>query len=114
MAVLVNEERRQKGLPALSLDQELCANAAVRARETVGTFSHTRPNGSSFSTAVTIPWSTVGENIAYGYPSPQDVMTGWMNSTGHRENILNASFTKIGIGVAESGGTLYWVQLFAG
>lgn len=56
----------------------------------------------------------VGENIAMGYPTAEAVMDGWMNSDGHRKNILNSDFTKIGIGVYSSGGTLYWVQLFVG
>ena len=56
----------------------------------------------------------VGENIAYGQSSPEAVMNAWMNSSGHRANILNADFDKIGVGVVRSGGRLYWVQLFAG
>ena len=55
---------------------------------------------------------SIGENIAYGQSSPDEVMTAWMNSAGHRANILNASFTKLGVGVYQSGGTLYWAQIF--
>lgn len=114
VAQLVNEERSKAGLAPLSFDTQLSEDALVRAKEIVGTFDHTRPDGSSFSTAVTISWNTVGENIAWGQSSPQSVMNTWMNSTGHRQNILNSSFTKIGVGVTEYNGRLYWVQLFVG
>lgn len=114
VAQLVNEERSKAGLAPLSFNTQLSADALVRAREIVDTFDHTRPDGSSFSTAVTISWNTVGENIAWGQSSPQSVMNAWMNSTGHRQNILNSSFTKIGVGVTEYNGRLYWVQLFVG
>lgn len=114
VAALTNAERQKAGVSALTLDATLSQNAAVRAKEIVTKFDHTRPNGSKFHSAITIPWRTVGENIAYGQRSPQEVVTGWMNSAGHRENILKSSFTKIGVGVYESGGRLYWVQLFAG
>ena len=73
-----------------------------------------RPNGESWDTAVTVKWSYIGENIAMGYPTPEAVMNGWMNSDGHRKNILNGDFTKIGIGVCSSRGAMYWVQLFVG
>lgn len=111
---LVNQERRKAGLSELSLHEELSANAMVRAKEIVTKFDHTRPDGSKFSTAITIPYRTVGENIAWGQRTPKEVMDGWMNSSGHMANILNSSYTKIGVGVYESGGRLYWVQLFAG
>lgn len=111
---LVNQERRKAGLSDLTFHEELSANATVRAKEIVTKFDHTRPDGSKFSTAITIPYRTVGENIAWGQRTPEAVMEAWMNSSGHRANILNSSYTKIGVGVYESGGRLYWVQLFAG
>ena len=111
---LVNTERQKAGLSPLTLDSTLSANAKLRAQEIVTHFSHTRPNGTQFSTAITIPWRTVGENIAWGQRTPQEVMNGWMNSKGHRDNILKSSYTKLGVGVYESGGRLYWVQLFVG
>lgn len=114
VANLVNQERAKVGLNPLTFDEELSANALVRAKEIVTKFDHTRPDGSKFSTAITIPWKTVGENIAWGQSTPEIVMRSWMNSEGHRANILKASFTKIGVGVYESNGRLYWVQLFAG
>ena len=114
VAALVNEERAKVGLKPLTLSAELSANAQVRAREIVSKFDHVRPDGSAFSTAVTIAWRTVGENIAYGQTSPAAVMQAWMNSSGHRQNILGTGFDTIGVGVVESGGRLYWVQLFTG
>lgn len=114
VTALVNAQRAKAGLSPLTLDKELSANAAVRAEEIVNHFAHTRPNGSSFSTAITISYRRAGENIAYGYPTAEAVMNGWMNSEGHRANILQSSFTKIGVGVVQKGSTLYWVQLFTG
>lgn len=113
---LVNIERSKAGLSALTTNSTLTAAADKRAQETKQSFSHTRPNGSSFSTVLkefNISYRTAGENIAYGQRTPQEVVTGWMNSPGHRANILNANFGKIGIGVYQaSNGTIYWTQLF--
>ena len=114
MTALVNAERAKAGLHALTLNRELSANATVRAREIINSFSHTRPNGNSFSSAITLSYRTAGENIAYGYSSAESVMNGWMNSAGHKANILKSSYTQIGVGVVENRGTLYWVQLFIG
>ncbi len=111
---LVNQERAKAGVSPLQLDSTLSANATVRAKEIVSKFDHTRPDGSKFQTAVTIPWRTVGENIAWGQKTPQAVMSDWMGSSGHRANILKASYSKLGVGVYESSGRLYWVQLFVG
>ena len=62
-----------------------------------------------------ISYNTAGENIAMGQTSPSQVMTAWMNSEGHRANILNSSFTKIGVGVAQNAnGQYYWTQQFIG
>lgn len=77
-------------------------------------FDHTRPDGSSFSSIfkdMGISYYTAGENIAMGYPSPEAVVAGWMNSPGHRANILNANFNAIGVGYAPGNA---WVQLFIG
>lgn len=112
---LVNKYRAQSGLKALTLDKNLSAAAGIRAKEIVSSFSHTRPNGSSCFTALSelgISYNGAGENIAYGQESAQEVMTAWMNSQGHRENIMSSSFTKLGVGVYSSGGTLYWAQFF--
>ena len=112
---LVNKYRKQNGLASVKLDSALSDAASTRAKEIVSSFSHTRPNGSSCFTVLSengISYNGAGENIAYGQSSPDEVMTAWMNSAGHRANILNASFTRLGVGVYESGGTLYWAQLF--
>ena len=112
---LVNIERSKAGLSSLTTNATLKAAADKRAQETKASFSHTRPNGSKFSTVLQeygISYRTAGENIAYGQRSPQEVVNGWMNSPGHRANILNGSFGKIGIGVYQSGGVIYWSQLF--
>lgn len=115
VAALVNAERAKYGLSALTVDTNVQQAALVRAKETAQSFSHTRPNGSSFSTALTeagVSYRTAGENIAYGQTTPQQVMNAWMNSSGHRANILNAKYTTIGVGYTVINGTAYWAQLF--
>lgn len=113
---LVNEERTKAGLSPLTVDRTVTAAAQKRAREIETSFSHTRPNGSGFSTALTeagVNYRGAGENIAYGQNSAAQVMQGWMNSAGHRANILNGNFTTIGVGHYKSAsGVDYWTQLF--
>lgn len=113
---LVNEERAKAGLSPVEEASDVSAAAAVRAQEITQSFSHTRPNGSNFSTALDqagARYMGSGENIAYGQRTPQDVMNGWMNSQGHRANILNGSYKKIGVGYYQNAnGVGYWVQLF--
>lgn len=113
---LVNAERAKAGLAPLKVSSNVTAAAQVRAGEIERSFSHTRPDGSNFSTALTqngVQYMGSGENIAYGQRSPQDVMNTWMNSAGHRANILNEKYTTMGIGYYQNGsGTGYWVQLF--
>lgn len=113
---LVNEERAKAGLSPLTVKEQVVGAAETRARELETSFSHTRPNGSGFSTALTaagVRYRGAGENIAYGQKTPEQVMQGWMNSAGHRANILNSSFTSIGVGHFRSAaGVDYWTQLF--
>lgn len=112
---LVNQERVKAGLSAFTTNTTITSAANKRAQETVQSFSHTRPNGSGFSTVLTeygVPFRAAGENIAYGQKTPQEVVTGWMNSPGHRANILNTNFGKIGIGVYQANGVIYWTQEF--
>lgn len=110
---LVNEERSKYGLKPLTMTESLTEGAMIRAAETTVNFSHTRPNGDSCFTAFN--WTSyVGENIAYGQRTPEQVMQGWMNSSGHRANILSSNFTTIGIGCFEYNGTYYWSQAFSG
>lgn len=113
---LINEERAKEGLGAMVMDSGLVNVATVRANETVQSFSHTRPDGRDCFTAYDeqgVSYQSAGENIAYGYSSPESVMDGWMNSPGHRANILYAGFGRVGVGVVKSGGRYYWVQNFA-
>ncbi len=108
---LVNQERAKVGLPALTMDQELLDAAMQRAYETAVYYSHTRPDGRACFTASSL---TVGENIAAGQFSPAHVMNSWMNSEGHRANILDTGYASIGIGAVEVDGRYYWVQCFSG
>lgn len=115
VVALVNEERAAVGLNPLTINESAMDAALVRAKEIRQSFSHTRPNGSSFSTALKeqgVSYRGSGENIAYGQRSPEEVMKAWMNSSGHRANILNEKFTSIGVGCYEQNGVLYWTQLF--
>ena len=113
---LVNEERAKAGLPALKMDADITAAANVRAKEIKQKFSHARPDGSSFSSVLKeqgVSFRGSGENIAWGQKSAEQVMNGWMNSDGHRANILNPNFKNIGVGhYQDENGVNYWVQLF--
>ena len=113
---LVNAERAKEGLAPLTIDANVEKAATVRAKEIQSNFDHTRPNGSSFSTALKeqgVNYRGAGENIAWGQKTPQEVVNAWMNSAGHRANIMNKSYTHIGVGNTQNGsGTQYWVQLF--
>ena len=112
---LVNVERVKAGLSQLTMNSTLTDAANVRGVEIVSTFSHTRPDGTSCFTVFDefgINPGAAGENIAYGYPSAESVVEGWMNSPGHRANILNGKFNKLGVGVHKNGNTIYWTQLF--
>ena len=113
---LVNAARQDAGLSELELDADLCAAAQARAQEIAQSFSHTRPDGSSCFTILEefgISYRAAGENIAMGQRTPEEVMDGWMNSSGHRANILNGTFTSIGVGCYVDGaGAAHWVQIF--
>lgn len=115
VVALVNIERAKVGLPALIMSEDLNRAAQIRAKETVQSFSHTRPNGSSFSSVLKengISYRGAGENIAWGQRTPEAVVNAWMNSAGHRANILNKNYTSIGVGYYLNGSTPYWAQLF--
>lgn len=107
---LVNKERKAAGLKALEKDDVLCANAETRAKELAKKFSHTRPDGTECFTAITVKFGFAGENIAQGQPTPADVMSSWMDSDGHRSNILSKDYAKIGVGFDPSSNS--WVQIF--
>ncbi|MFC5449621.1 CAP domain-containing protein [Paenibacillus aestuarii] len=110
---LVNQERAKAGLKPLTADSSLSAMALDKAKDMYNNhyFDHTSPTyGSPFDmmTEYGITYSYAGENIAMGQKTPQDVMTAWMNSTGHRQNILSPNYTKIGVGYYNGE----WVQEF--
>lgn len=106
---IVNKERATLGLPALTMDKDLLEAAMFRGAEISVCWDHMRPNG---LTCFSICSKSFGENIAYGYSNAQHVMSGWMNSEGHRNNILNPGYKTIGIGTVVIGGVRYYVQLF--
>lgn len=114
---LVNAERAKQGLNALQLDASVSKVAQTKAQDMSSNnyFSHTSPTyGSPFDMLKQfgVSYSSAGENIAQGYTTPEAVVQGWMNSAGHRANILNAKFTHMGIGYSTSGN--YWAQMFIG
>lgn len=114
---LVNEIRVQYGLSKLTANWELSRVARYKSQDMHDKkyFSHTSPTyGSPFDMIKSfgISYRTAGENIAQGYRTPQTVVDGWMNSSGHRANILNSSYTQIGVGYVADGN--YWTQMFIG
>lgn len=112
---LVNEERAKQGLSPLQVSNTVTSAAQVRTSEINKSFSHTRPDGTSCFTALEqagVSYRGAGENIAYGQPTPEAVVDAWMNSPGHRANILNEQFTTIGVGYEVINGSAYWVQMF--
>lgn len=114
---LVNIEREKAGLAPLAYSEELSRVARIKSQDMADKnyFSHTSPTyGDPFNMmrSFGIAYKTAGENIAKGYSSAKSVINGWMNSSGHRANILNPSFGKIGIGYVKANGTTYWTQMF--
>jgi uncharacterized protein YkwD len=119
VTALVNQERTRAGCGAVRTDERLRAAARGHSRDMAARdyFSHTAPGGSTFvdrAVAAGYPREAAGgENIAMGYRTPAEVMAGWMDSEGHRANILNCDFEAVGVGLArDSGGTPYWTQVF--
>ena len=116
---LVNEIRAEAGVQPLTLDTTLCQAATMRSLEMNYSqqFSHTRPSGETcFSVFHTygIGYGTAGENIAAGQRTPESVVNSWKNSQGHYENMINANFNKLGVGMSnmQMGYGIYWTQLF--
>jgi uncharacterized YkwD family protein len=117
VADLTNEQRRKNGLADLQLDTQLSQVAQTKSQDMQknGYFSHTSPTyGSPFDMMrdFGVSYRTAGENIAQGQRTPQEVVNAWMNSAGHRQNILNSNFTHIGVGYEASGN--HWTQMFIG
>lgn len=104
-----NSDRARYGLAPLRVDAELTAAARVRAQEIARVLSHTRPDGSSWST---VSAKAKGENIARGYRSAAAATAAWLSSEGHRRNVLRESYGSIGVCAMRLNGVLYWVQLF--
>ncbi|WP_024756644.1 CAP domain-containing protein [Streptomyces exfoliatus] len=116
VVALVNEERAKAGCGPLTANATLTSAAQGHSDDMAARdfFDHTNPDGAGPGERVTAagyPWSTYGENIAMGQSTPEEVMDSWMNSPGHRANILNCDFKEIGIGIHSSGGP-YWTQVF--
>ena len=112
----MNIERAKAGKQPLSSDMNLNQAAQVRAQEIVRAFSHTRPDGRDCFTAMKeagVSYRAAGENIAMGQRTPEQVVAGWMDSDGHRENILSDRFGRLGVGYHVENGRAYWVQMFA-
>ncbi|HDR7796980.1 TPA: serine protease [Bacillus tropicus] len=112
---LTNAERAKQGLPALKIDNELSKVARIKSEDMQKNnyFDHNSPTyGSPFDMMKKfgISYTSAGENIAQGQRTPEEVVQAWMNSAGHRANILNNGFTHIGVGYVENGN--YWTQQF--
>ncbi|MFG2944205.1 CAP domain-containing protein [Streptomyces adustus] len=112
---LVNAERSKVGCSALTVNATLTKAAQAHSADMAAhqNMSHTGSDGSTPDDRITragYSWSAYGENVAYGYASPEQVMAGWMSSPGHKANILNCSFKEIGVGLAQPGS--YWTQDF--
>lgn len=106
---IINEERTAKGLKKLAWEPELLQPAVQRALEQYVLQSHTRPNGSDWSTVSSL---ANGENLAGGDTDASAVMDGWMNSPGHKANILDKDFTSVCVACVETDKMVFWVQLF--
>ena len=113
---LVNEHRAAAGLNPVKYSAKLSEAAQVRVAEIEKSFSHTRPDGRYFSTVFAehgITYRYSGENIAWGQKSAEEVVNAWMNSPGHRANIMNKNFTELGVGYRQNAkGVKYFTQLF--
>ncbi|EYT79608.1 hypothetical protein CF54_30225, partial [Streptomyces sp. Tu 6176] len=112
---LVNNERAKAGCSALTANPALAAAAQAHSEDMAAhrNMSHTGSDGSAPGdriTAAGYTWSTYGENVAYGYTDAAQVMAAWMDSPGHKANILDCAFKEIGVGLAQPGG--YWTQDF--
>lgn len=117
VVALVNQERATAGCGAVRINSQLATAARRHSQDQAAnnTMSHTGSNGSSFVERARAAGyqNPIGENVAMGYRTPEAVMDGWMNSDGHRRNILNCQAKAIGVGVATaSDGSLYWTQVF--
>lgn len=106
---ILNEKRKDAGVEELEMDEELLEAAMQRAAECAVSFSHVRPNGTA---CFSVSDKSYGENIAAGQATPKSVISSWMSSYGHRQNMLNSGYLSVGIGCFYQDGNLYWVQCF--
>jgi uncharacterized protein YkwD len=121
VADLINVERTTRGLSALAFDEKLILAARAHSQDMADKkfFSHTGSDGSDPGDRIAAQgyaWTTYGENIAAGYTTPENVVKGWMDSPGHRDNILNSDMTELGVGyIVKSGSpfTYYWTNVLA-
>lgn len=116
--VLANEARASTGAGPLTCDVLMTSVARAHSQDMCdrGYFSHTALDGRSPFDRMSdagVRFGTAGENIAQGQRGADEVHTAWMNSAGHRMNILNGAYRRIGVGLAECGGRMYWTQVFA-
>jgi uncharacterized protein YkwD len=119
MLTRINAERSAAGAAPLTLCNRLMTAAQRHSEDQAAhsTMSHVGSNGSTMTQRVQgagyVGWTSLGENVAAGYPTVTAVMSGWMGSTGHRANLLSTSYQHVGVGRAPSGsGALYWTQNF--
>ncbi|MGP4091463.1 CAP domain-containing protein [Streptomyces sp. KR55] len=115
VVALVNSERSKAGCSPVTVNAKLTKAAQDHSADMAShkNMSHTGSDGSEPGERITragYSWRTYGENVAYGYSSPEQVMAGWMSSPGHKRNILNCGFKEIGVGLAQPGN--YWTQDF--
>lgn len=115
VVALVNKERAKVGCRAVKINKKLTTAALKHSKDMAAhrNMSHTGSDGSNPGQRITragYQWRTYGENVAYGYTTSTKVMKGWMNSPGHKANILNCSFKEIGVARAQPGN--YWTQVF--
>lgn len=114
----INQERANNGLQALTVLDALGEPAAIRAKELEQEFSHIRPDGTAVFSILEeyqIEYMTAAENIGIGYQSAEAAIIGWMNSEGHRANILSADYSKLAVRIhIGADGTYYWCVIFIG
>lgn len=118
---LINEERVKAGKSELAVNEELMENARVRAEEACEKFSHTRPDGTRFDTAITVDHTIAGENLVLGIQSPLDptikeisegAASDWMNSPKHKSNLMDYRWDETAVGIYRDGQFFYIIQIF--
>lgn len=114
---LTNDARVKNGCAAMRTEAKLTTAARAHSADMIAQnyFSHTGKNGSTFVTRTKAAGylTAIGENIAWGYRTPEAVVDAWLKSPGHRANILNCKAKAVGVGVAtKADGTPYWTQIF--